>query len=790
VRRAARLSGVVQGVGMRPHLHRLALQEGLGGHVGNDAAGVFLEVEGTPERVARFLDRMVSQAPPLALIEDVEVRQIPATGQTGFRIVTSLEAADTVAGRAPVALVPPDTATCPQCVAEMLDPANRRYRYPFIACTFCGPRFTIVRGVPYDRPYTTMDAFELCADCRREYEDPADRRFHAQPTACGVCGPRLAFRPEGHGRATDIEDAALAAAIRLLRDGGIVAVKGVGGYHLACDARRPDVVARLRARKRRSRKPFALLAADLDVVRWLVRTDRDTEDALRSPEAPIVLAPAHDSPSVQALVSSVAPGQAALGLMLPYSGLHHLLVRAHPDVSADPLDLLVLTSANLSDEPLCTDPAEADERLDGIADGWLHHDRPIHLACDDSVVRLVPQAADVSGRGGTLQPVRRSRGYAPVPVRLPVDCPPTLAVGGELKATVCLAEGHRGWLSQHLGDVASLEALALLRRTVDVLQAQSRIAPQRVVADLHPGYLSRRWAIEHAEAIGAELIGVQHHHAHLGSLLAEHEHPPDEPVLGVTFDGTGYGTDGAIWGGELLLGSYTSVERIAHLRPVALPGGDAAITHPSRIALAHLHAAGLAWDPRLPAVHALTESERTLLGGMLRTGASCVPTTSMGRLFDAVSSLAGVCQFSGYEGQAAIELEGLLPMVADLPSDTDYRFAVDTPEVGPWTVDPAPMLAAAVHDVLAGVPAPAVSLRFHQAVAGLVGALARAVRDRDGVQTVGLTGGVFQNAVMTTLCRRVLHQAGFTVLVHRRVPPNDGGLALGQAIVAACGGGR
>ncbi len=793
IRRAARLSGIVQGVGMRPHLHRLALEEGLGGHVGNDAAGVFLEVEGPPERVTRFLDRMVAQAPPLALIEDVTVREVPATGLCGFRIVTSLQAADPAAGSAPVALVPPDTATCPQCVAEMLDPTDRRYRYPFIACTFCGPRFTIVRGVPYDRPHTTMDAFGLCADCRREYEDPGDRRFHAQPTACGVCGPRLAFRPEGHGVPTEVGDAALAAAARLLRQGGIVAVKGVGGYHLACDARRPDVVARLRARKRRSRKPFALLAADIDAVRSLVVTDQDTEDALTSPEAPIVLAPALDSPTAQALVASVAPGQSSLGLMLPYSGLHHLLVRPHPDVPGSVADLLVLTSANLSDEPLCTDPAEADERLDGIADGWLHHDRPIHLACDDSVVRLVPTVAGRAGTGtatGTLQPVRRSRGYAPVPVRLPVDCPPTLAVGGELKATVCLADGRRGWLSQHLGDVASLEALALLRRTVDVLQAQSRIAPERVVADLHPGYLSRRWASEHADAIGAELVGVQHHHAHLGSLLAEHGHPPDEPVLGVTFDGTGYGTDGAIWGGEFLLGSYASVQRVAHLRPVALPGGDAAITHPSRIALAHLQAAGLDWDPRLPAVQALTEVERTLLRGMLRTGTGCVPTTSMGRLFDAVSSLAGICQRSGYEGQAAIELEGLLPQAADLSSRTDYRFALDMSGVGAWVVDPGPVLAAAVHDVLAGVSSAAVSMRFHHAVADMVADLARAVRDRDGVQTVGLTGGVFQNAVMTTLCRQVLGEAGFTVLVHRRVPPNDGGLALGQAIVAACGGGR
>lgn len=774
-RRALRLSGVVQGVGMRPYLHRLATEMGLVGLVGNDAHGVFCEVEGEPSAVEQFVARVRAEPPALAVIESIEQRSVPPTGEPGFVIVAS-SSAEPGDGR-PVALVPPDTATCVDCLAEMRDPDDRRYRYPFIACTFCGPRFTIVRGVPYDRPFTTMDSFVLCAPCQAEYDDPADRRFHAQPTACPTCGPQLTFRTKPGATATS-GDGALAAATRVLRDGGIVAVKGVGGYHLACDATRPDVVQRLRERKRRSAKPFALLAADLDTARSLVDLDGASERVLTSAQAPIVLAPARlDDPAVRALRDSVAPRQARLGVMLPYSGLHHLLTDAHPDVPGDPVRCLVLTSANLSDEPLCTEPDEAERRLADIADAWLHHDRPVHLACDDSVV------AAPSG-----QPIRRSRGYAPVPVRLPVDVAPTLAVGGELKATVCLAEGRRGWLSQHLGDVASLEALALLERTVDVLQAQSRVAPQVVVADSHPGYLSRRWATDHAAMTGARLVLVQHHHAHLGSLLAEYQRPPDEPVIGVTFDGTGYGTDGSIWGGEVLLGSYLEVRRVAHLAPVALPGGDAAIEHPARVALSHLRSAGLGWDERLPTVAAVAAADRQLLGTMLESGSGCVPTTSMGRLFDAISSLAGVCQHVGYEGQAAVELEALL---VGAPDDGEYRFVIQAgTSIGPLAhdapmlIDPAPVLGAAVRDVLAGVPAPVVSGRFHRAVALAVVDVARMVREATGVGVVGLTGGVFQNVTLTDRCTRLLREDRFDVLVHRRVPANDGGLALGQAMIA------
>ena len=785
VRRRIRLTGVVQGVGMRPHAYRLAVEEGLVGVVGNDAAGVLIEVQGPAVAVDTFAARLLGELPALAVVEASSSSDIPLVGEPGFRIITSRDTADE---DGPVALVPADTAICSSCLAETLDPADRRYRYPFTACTFCGPRFTIVRGVPYDRPYTTMDAFPLCARCRREYDDPLDRRFHAQPTACPQCGPSVVLRvPQ---TADVVGDAALAETQRLLTDGAIVAVKGVGGYHLACVADDPDAVDRLRRRKRRSRKPFALMAASLDVARTLVELDEDAERVLCSPQAPIVLAPARATERARRLAAAVAPGQRHLGVMLPYTGLHHLLLGMHPERPGPPPDVLVMTSGNLSDEPLCTDQDEAEGRLAGVADAWLHHDRAIHVACDDSVVRVV---------GGHLQPVRRSRGYAPVPVRLPSDVPPMLAVGGELKATVCLAQGRRAWMSQHLGDVATLEALDLLARTVEVLGQQSRVHAELVVADLHPGYLSRRWAGEYAAAQGAELVLVQHHHAHLASLLAEHGRPDGEPVLGVTFDGTGYGTDGTIWGGEFLLGSYSQVRRVAHLAPVLLPGGDAAVRHPSRTALAHLHAAGLPWSEHVPAVAALDDTERRVVAGMLRAGTGCVPTTSMGRLFDAVSSLLGVCHESGYEGQAAIELEALVAEgqddevaghgAAGAGADPVPAMGIVDRD-GVLVVEPRAVLADLLRDVTAGRPAAASAARFHASVAQAVRAVARQVRADEGVQTVGLTGGVFQNALMTTECARLLAEDGFDVLVHRRVPPNDGGLALGQTMIAACGGGR
>jgi len=776
VRMAVRISGVVQGVGFRPFVHRLATSLGLAGHVGNDDRGVFLEVEGSAAAVDEFLSRLMIEAPSTAMIESSISDTVPPRGEIGFAIVDS-RGGDGGA----VTAVPPDAAVCADCLTELREPGDRRYRYPFIACTNCGPRFTIVTGLPYDRPFTTMAGFELCDPCRREYEDPFDRRFHAQPTACPDCGPQLAFRAAGDAGPTAWRDDALAAALRLLAAGAIVAVKGVGGYHLAVDARRGDAVERLRARKQRSAKPFAVMARDLTVAGSLATLSSAAVALLTSPQAPVVLAPARSDDPAAAIARAVAPGNGFLGLLLPYAPLHHLLFTPHPEVPEVELDLLVMTSANLAEEPTCTEPGEAEARLAGIADGWLHHDRPVHVACDDSVVRTT---------GGVVMPVRRSRGYAPLPIGLPLDVPPSVAVGGELKATACLADGRRAVMSQHVGDTANVETLALLERSIDVLESLCRVVPEVVVADAHPGYLSRRWAAERARATGARLALVQHHHAHLGSLLAEHGVPLGEPVLGFTFDGTGYGDDGSIWGGEVLLGSYDGVERVARLASVALPGGDVVIRRPARAALTHLRAAGIAWDADLPPVAAADDTERQVVGRMLDTGVSCTPTTSMGRLFDAVASLLGVCQDADYEGRAAIELEALAATVAPSAADAaDWRLEVRSDDEG-LVIDPGTALRAGVASVRAGVAPARAARAFHEALASAVAEVARRMRAEHGVTTVGLTGGVFQNALLSTACSGRLTEQGFTVLTHRAVPPNDGGLALGQVAVAAGGGGR
>ncbi|MFM9135357.1 MAG: carbamoyltransferase HypF [bacterium] len=770
---AIRVTGVVQGVGYRPFAYAKATDLGLTGFVGNDAAGVFAEAQGEPQALACFVAAL-REGPPLARVDDVACEDIAVSageGDDAFRIVESAQSS----GRT---TIPPDTAACADCLAEVRDPADRRYRYPFTACTHCGPRYTLVTGLPYDRPFTTMAAFPLCPRCQREYDDPRDRRFHAQPTACPECGPRLAFRRVGETGAESCDDEALADALSVLESGGIVAVKGVGGYHLACDARSAAAVDRLRARKQRGAKPFAVMARDSGTARLLIALDGPGESLLASHEAPIVLADALD----EEMRAAVAPGQGRIGVMLPYTPLHHLMFSPHPAREGGWLpDALVMTSGNLADEPICIDPVEAEDRLSGIADAFLHHDRPIHVSCDDSVV-----AEDG-------QPVRRSRGYAPLPLRLPVDAPPLLAVGGELKTTLCVASGAQAWMSQHIGDTANLETLALLDRTSTTLGDLVRVTPEVVAADMHPGYLSRRWAEERARDSGAELVLVQHHHAHVASLMAEHGVPADEPVIGFAFDGTGYGLDGTIWGGEILLTTYARAERLGHLRAVPLPGGDAAIRHPSRTALAHLHAAGITWDDDLPPLAASDPTERRVIARMLMTGTGCTPTTSMGRLFDALASLWGVRHAVDYEGQAAIEWEALAARAGASPGPALGAVAIDASS---WdassgdassgiVLDPGPLLRGSVAALREGLPAAQAARAFHEAVADAVAEAAALARERTGAGLVGLTGGVFANRLLEALCRGRLGGLGMTVLTHRAVPPHDGGLALGQAAVAA-----
>jgi hydrogenase maturation protein HypF len=753
-RRRVRVRGVVQGVGFRPFVHRVATDMHVDGFVGNDTDGVFAEVEGDPSALDELLRRLRDDAPALARIDTVEWDEIPTAGTAEFRIVASRH------DPSGVTFVPPDAAVCDDCLRELFDRRDRRYRYPFMNCTNCGPRFTITTRLPYDRRNTTMAGFPLCASCRREYEDPTDRRFHAEPLACPVCGPQLRFVAD-QDEVTGT-DAAVAATQRALLDGRIVAVKGIGGYHLVCDARDDAAVARLRARKHRPAKALAVMARDLDVAGRLARFDDAAGALLTSVARPVVLAPRRPGAPIS---EEVAPGNPLVGVMLPYTPLHHLLFARVPDHEAVPPAVLVMTSGNLSDEPICYDDADAGTRLRGIADAWLVHDRPIHVPCDDSVVRAVE---------GAEQPVRRSRGHSPAPIPLVHDAPPLLAVGGDLKNAFCLASGRTAWMSQHLGDMGSIETLAAFERSVAQFRSMYRVEPQRVVTDLHPGYVTRVWAERHT----SEPVRVQHHHAHAAALMTEHGVERDAAVVACAFDGTGYGTDGTVWGGEVLIARYDGFERAAHLRTIAIPGGDAGVRSPARVALAHLRAAGVPWSTDLAPVLALPAEARVVLDRQLARRVACAQTSSVGRLFDAVSALLGIRQVSSYEGQAAMELEA-----AAAAADGDGPSLACSIDGG--VIDPAPLLRTLAAARRSGASVASLARAFHLALADAIVAVATRVSDATGIATVGLTGGVFQNALLTTITRQRLEERELRVLVHRRVPPNDGGLALGQAAVAA-----
>ncbi|MCX4775924.1 carbamoyltransferase HypF [Streptomyces sp. NBC_01264] len=771
-RRRVTVQGVVQGVGFRPYVYARATGLGLAGHVTNTPEGVVTEVEGAAAAVSAFCERLAADAPPLAVVDAVEHCEVPLVGDAGFTIIASRS------GGPARTLVSPDTATCAACLAELADPADRRHRHPFITCTHCGPRFTIVTGLPYDRVHTTMAGFPMCPDCAGEYADPADRRFHAQPVACPACGPRLRLLVAGAGR-EPYEPAGtdpVAGARRMLARGAILAVKGLGGYHLACDATRPEAVAELRRRKSRGDKPFAVMARDLAEAERLAHLGPEERALLTGSVRPIVLL--RRRPGVAGPAEEVAPRSPDLGVMLPYTPLHHLLFGLPGDPPGPAL--LVMTSGNLAGEPIVTEEDEALERLAGLADGWLTHDRPIHVPCDDSVVRVCDGAELL---------VRRSRGYAPLPVPLPFPVPATLATGGDLKNALCLGEGRRAWLSAHIGDMDDLATQIAFERAERQLESVTGVAPVLLATDRHPGYRSGRWAARNAA--GRPLVRVQHHHAHIASALAEHGLDGGRRVIGVAFDGTGYGDDGAVWGGEVLLADYAGYTRFAHLAYVPLPGGDAAVRRPYRMALSHLRAAGIPWDPDLPCARSCPEEELRVLSRQLELGLNCVATSSMGRLFDSVSSLAGICQHSGYEAQAAMELESAALRAAKGPGPLPYAFALNHPAPGredPVTADPAPLLASVVADLRAGADPSVIAARFHAAATGLVADLCVLARERHALDTVVLTGGVFANTLLSSSCARALRELGFTVLRHRQVPPNDGGLALGQLVVAAARG--
>ncbi|MFD5017030.1 carbamoyltransferase HypF [Streptomyces chartreusis] len=768
-RRRVLVRGVVQGVGFRPYVYGLATELALVGHVTNTPEGVVAEVEGTVAAVARFCDRLAVQAPPLARVESVDHQELPAAGGEAFTILASRS------GGPVRTLVSPDTATCADCLAELADPADRRHRHPFVNCTHCGPRFTIVTGVPYDRANTTMATFPMCPACAREYAAPPDRRFHAQPVACPSCGPRLRLIVPGDaGRAERASGAdPIAAARVMLARGAILAVKGLGGYHLACDATNAGAVSLLRRRKARGDKPFAVMARAASDVEHLVRLGPEERRLLEGPARPVVLLRRRPDPAypqgAPRPAEAVAPGSPDLGVMLPYTPVHHLLLGLPGD--PDGPRLLVMTSGNVSGEPIVTDDDEALERLAHLADGWLTHDRPIHVPCDDSVVRVCDAEPLV---------LRRSRGYAPLPLTLPLPVRPALATGGDLKNAFCLGEGRQAWLSAHIGDMDDLATQGAFERAVEQLESITGVRPLSLACDRHPGYRSAGWADRNAA--GRTVVRVQHHHAHIAAAMAEHGLDGTRPVIGVAFDGTGHGDDGAVWGGEFLLADYAGFTRFGHLAYVPLPGGDTAVRRPYRMALAQLRAAGLDWSGDLPCTAACPPDELRLLQRQLERDLNCVPTSSMGRLFDAVSSLAGVCHRAGYEAQAAVELEAA---ALEAPADDPIAYAFALGGGEPVRADSAPVIAAIVRDLREGHTAATVAARFHRGVAGLVHALCRRARERHGLDTVALTGGVFANTLLSSACAAALREDGFTVLRHRLVPPGDGGLALGQLMVAA-----
>ncbi|MEO5839023.1 MAG: carbamoyltransferase HypF [Acidimicrobiales bacterium] len=745
------VAGTVQGVGFRPFVYRHAVALGLVGFVCNDSTGLTIEVEGSPGAIAELVRLLTDAPPPLAIVTNVTSERLPPTGTAHFTIESS-EA--TVLPTVPVSV---DTATCEDCLAEMNDASDRRFQYAFINCTSCGPRYTIVRSLPYDRPTTTMSHFVMCANCQREYDDPNDRRFHAQPNACPACGPRLSWWTKVNEVSAQ-GTAALDAAVHALRNGGVVAIKGVGGYHFAADATDESAVTELRRRKARDEKPFAVMVADLQTASGFCHLDEVAMAALESFRRPIVIAPRCEGAAV---APSVAPGLSELGVMLPYSPLHDLLLTA----MGRPL---VMTSGNYRDEPIAHEDADAMRRLGPIVDGMLTHDRPIHIRCDDSVARLSPN--------GRLQLLRRSRGYAPEPLALPLRaCRSVLALGAELKNTVAVARDGFVVASHHIGDLEHLATYESFEQAINHLRRLYDINPQVVAHDMHPEYLSTKFAME----LDLPTLAVQHHHAHVAACMTEHRRV--EPVLGLAFDGLGYGPDGSLWGGEFLIADLQRYKRVGHLRPVTLPGGTASIREPWRMALVWALEAGTDFDG-----HSGGNDQAMVRGvrHMIERGQG-PRTTSVGRLFDAVGVLLGAAPRAGYEAQAAITLEA---MARKVPSKIAPVYS-DTVEVqwqgGLAILDPSSLVATVIRERDRASTLEAIAAGFHETLGRAVARLAVELAGRSAVDTVALTGGVFQNVRLTEVVERELVAAGMSVLIHQRVPANDGGISIGQAAIAA-----
>ena len=753
-RREITVRGIVQGVGFRPFVYALASRHALSGSVRNSAAGVTIEVEGEPAVLAAFEAELLATPPPLAMIDHFAWADLPVQGDAGFQILASHpDAADD--GQS--VRVTPDAATCQSCFAELYDPANRRYRYPFITCATCGPRLTIVTGAPYDRERTTMSAFRMCAACRREYEDPLDRRFHAETIACPACGPALRLLDaRGPVRADD----PLSDVVRRLCAGGIAAIKGLGGYHLACDAANADAVARLRRRKQRDEKPFAVMFASLGAIEQACLVDDAERAVLLSAARPVVLLRQRRSSSGPQIDPAVAPGITTVGAMLPSTALHHLLLEA----CARPL---VMTSGNRSHEPMVSRDDQVVERLGTIADIVLTHDRAIHIRCDDGVTSVLD---------GLELPIRRARGDAPRPIRLRRPSPVAiLATGAHLKNTFALGRGDDAFVSHHIGDLDDYAAVQALRHDVALYEDLLQIEPAAIAHDLHPDYESTRYALERAAREGLPAIAVQHHHAHIASCMADHG--TTSPVIGVAFDGSGFGGDGTVWGGEFLLGDAAAMIRAGHLRKVPMPGGEQAVREPWRMALAYLLDAGVDTD----AIRLRHPRECRVLSRMIERRINCPLTSSAGRLFDAIACLARLADTASFEGQAAMRLEAI---AEEGDADTGYPVEFRNAD-GLIEIDTRPLVRRVASEASAGVEPGLISRRFHAGLAHAISTICMGLRKTSGYETVALSGGVFLNRRLTRLVVARLSAADFRVLRHRRVPPNDGGLSLGQLAVAA-----
>jgi hydrogenase maturation protein HypF len=752
IRKGVDVAGIVQGVGFRPFVYRLANECGLTGVIANTPAGVSIEVQGEAEAVEKFLERLPKEIPPLARITGFTPRDAELREENSFQIAASLM------GRATRALIAPDVTVCEDCLREMMSPRDRRFRYPFINCTNCGPRFTILRDIPYDRERTSMAAFKMCGACQSEYENPVSRRFHAQPNACWDCGPQVLLLA-ADGTRKDVAEPIREAAI-LLQQGSVVAIKGLGGFHLACDAQNELAVEKLRERKRRVEKPFAIMVRRAEDAERFCVVDDASRKLMNSMERPIVLLPRR--PEV-AFAVGVAPGNRFLGVFLPYTPLHHLLLQSGK------FEALVMTSGNLSEEPIAIDNEEAVRRLQRIADAFLVHDREIVRRCDDSVARVA---------AGQAQKLRRSRGFVPVPVQLEKEMQPVLAVGGELKNTVCVVRDSEAFLSQHVGDLENLESYRFFEEAVQHLQRILETEPKVIAHDLHPDYFSTKWA---QERTGAELVGVQHHHAHIAACMAENH--LDGKVIGIALDGTGYGTDGAIWGGEVLVADYLGFERAGHLEYLPLPGGAAAIHEPWRMAVSYLskHYGKDLEKLELPFLAEMDSRKLAVVLQMMEREINSPRTSSCGRLFDAVAATVGLRGTVNFEAQAAIELE----MAArDSTSEAAYPMDLDW-QGATWQIGTKPLFDWLLRDIRKQVSVADMSRKFHNGLALVLLDVAERIREKTGLNRVCLSGGCFLNTLLLETMLAELRERSFEVFFHSEVPAGDGGISLGQAVIAA-----